>query len=163
GFVGFQNAFLVTGEDRYLDVWRKQIETVNAQKKVGEGRTLYPHMFGEQGWYSYTPVPYAAYALELYYLSHRPHDRPRVPPSPWLDYLEGKNPNYPEQALQRDLAAIRAKVAAMRRDTTTPDTRLSDDPLRFTPARVEALTELMLGGVPPRRQGSALLCRLRYF
>jgi hypothetical protein len=163
GFIGFQNAFLLTGDDGYLDVWRKQIAKVNTQKKVVGGRALYPHMFGEQGWHNFTPAPYSAYALELYFLSQRPEDRACVPASPWLDYLEGKNPNYPEAALQRDLAAVRAKVAAMRQDPTTPDTRLSDDPLRFTPAQVAALTELMLGGVPPRRQGSALLCRLRYF
>jgi glycine/D-amino acid oxidase-like deaminating enzyme len=50
----------------------------------------------------------------------------------------------------------------MRMDTTTPDTRLSDDPLSYNPAAVGALTQLMLGGLPPRH-GEPLHCRLRYF
>src|SRR5439155_1006571 len=75
----------------------------------------------------------------------------------------GKNPNYPEEALRRDFAALRARVAAMRLDPTTPDTRLSDDPLPFTPAQIGALTELTLGGLPQGRQGTIQVCRLRYF
>ena len=51
----------------------------------------------------------------------------------------------------------------MRADTTTPDTRLSDDPLKYNPAAVRSLTELMLGGLYPGRTGMVLHCRLRYF
>jgi hypothetical protein len=163
GFVGFMNAYLLTGAERYLDVWRKQIDAVNSQKKNIDGKALYPTMFGDQGWYHFTPEPYSAHALDIYYLSMRPEDRARVPANRWLDYLDGKHASYPEEALRRDLEAVRAKVAGMRQDLTTPDTRLADDPLRFTPVRVEALTELMLGGIPPGRQGTALVCRLRYF
>ena len=50
----------------------------------------------------------------------------------------------------------------MRQDTTTPDTRLSDDSMGFNPATVRTLIELMLGGLPPRH-GEPLHCRVRYF
>jgi hypothetical protein len=163
GFVGFRNAYLLTGDDRYLDVWRKQIDKVNAQKKVVDGQTLYPRMFGDQGWYHFLPEKYSPNALELYCLSAKPEDRARVPPDPWLDYLEGKAPTYPEESLRREFALLRARVAGMRQDPTTPDTRLADDPMRFNPAAIKALTELTLGGLPPGRQGGLLLCRLRYF
>src|SRR6202035_1820762 len=53
--------------------------------------------------------------------------------------------------------------AAMAADTTTPDTRLADDPLPFNPASVDSLIELALGGLPPKNRGKLLLCRLRYF
>ena len=56
GFVGFGNAYLLTGDDRYLDVWRRQIDAVNAQKKVIDGKTQYPRMYGDQGWYDFTPT-----------------------------------------------------------------------------------------------------------
>ena len=55
---GFGNAFLLTGDDRFLDAWRKQIDAVNSHAKEEGGRTLYPHMFGDQGWYDYRPEPY---------------------------------------------------------------------------------------------------------
>ena len=163
GLNGFGNAYLLTGDDRYLDVWRKQIDAVNAQAKTVDNRTLYPHMYGDQGWYDYTPQPYAHGALELYYWSMRPEDRKRVPPNGWLAFLEGNDPGYPERALRNDFAALRAKVEEMRRDTTTPDTRLADDPMVLNPATVAALVNLTLGGLPPKHQGEVLHCRVRYF
>ena len=55
---------------------------------------------------------------------------------------QGKNAGYAEQALRRDLERIRKRVDGMRKDPTTPDTRLADDPLPFNPASVDALIEL---------------------
>ena len=51
----------------------------------------------------------------------------------------------------------------MRADTTTPDTRLSDDMNGINPATTESLTRLMLGGLPTGRSCHALHSRLRYF
>lgn len=163
GFIGFMNAFLLTGDDRYLDVWRKQIDAVNGNQKVVDGKTLYPHMFGDQGWYDYTPAKYDSHVLEIAYLSMKPADIARLPGNGWLDYLAGKQPGYPEASLRRDLARIRERVGAMRNDTTTPDTRLADDPMAYNPASVQSLVELMLGGIMPPHNASVLNCRLRYF
>ena len=52
----------------------------------------------------------------------------------WIAFLDGEDPDYPEQALQHGLATLRANVEAVRRDTTTPDTRLSDEPHGTNPA-----------------------------
>jgi hypothetical protein len=163
GLNGFGNAYLLTGDDAYVDVWRRQLSTINAQAKSVDGRTLYPHMYGERGWYDYTPQPYSHGALEVYYWSMRPDDRKRVPENGWLAYLEGNDPGYAERALRHDFATIRARVEAMRRDTTTPDTRLADDSMGFNPATVGTLVNLMLGGLAPKHQGEVLHCRLRYF
>jgi hypothetical protein len=51
----------------------------------------------------------------------------------------------------------------MRADTTTPDTRLADDPMKFNPATVQTLNQLMMGGLDPGRGAAPLHCRLRYF
>jgi hypothetical protein len=163
GFQGFMNAYLLTGDDRYLDPWRKQIAAVNSQQKIVDGQTLYPHMYGDQGWYDFTREKYAACALELAYLSMLPADAAPVADNPWLAYLGGRNPGYPEEALRRDLAQIGKQVEGIHNDTTTPDTRLADDPMSLNPASVESLVQLMLGGLHPGRSGSALFCRLRYF
>jgi hypothetical protein len=163
GFIGFMNAYLLTGDDRYLDVWRKQIATVNAQKKVVGGRTLYPTMYGDKGWYAWVPKPYTLNARELYFLSMRPADRARMAPDRWADYLEGKDDRYPEDALRADLERVRRRVQRMRADTTTPDTRLADDPLPFGKADIVSLIELALGGIYLDRNGAVLFCRLRYF
>lgn len=163
GSVGFLNAYALTGDDRYLDVWRKQTDAINAQKKIIDGRAVYPRMHGDQGWYAYEPAPYSFNALEIYYLSMRDSDRERVPRNAWLDYLAGKNPGYAEQALRSDLSRVRQRVTGMREDPTTPDTRLADDPMKFNPASVSSLIELMLGGIHPGHRAAILNCRLRYF
>jgi hypothetical protein len=160
---GFGNAYLLTGDDRFLEAWRKQHAAVNAHARAENGRALYPHMYGDQGWYDFRADLYRPGALELYYWSMKDQDRRRVPDSHWLAFLEGRNPAYPETALRADFATIRRKVEAMRRDPTTPDTRLADDPMPYNPATVGALVQLTLGGLPPKHQGEVLQARLRYF
>jgi len=183
GFTGFMNAYLLTGDDRYLDPWRRQIDTINAQAKVIDGRTMYPAMFGDDGWYDYSPEKYNYAALELYYLSMRADDLEEVLPQEvggaskagyrnneqfsrdqrWLRYLLGQDASYPEQALRADLTRVRQRVAEMRTEDTTPDTRLADDPMHLNPASVASLIQLMLGGLHPGHQGNVLQARLRYF
>lgn len=120
-------------------------------------------MYGDEGWYGWTSEPYAEHALAMYCLSMKEADRARVPKSGWLEYLAGKEPNYPEAALRRDLANVGRRVAEFRADTTTPDTRLADDPMHLNPAMVSALLELTMGAPHPGRGCNPLVARLRYF
>ena len=159
---GFGNALLLTGDQRYVDVWRRMIDTINSNKKTIDGKVMYPHMHGDDGWYSYKPAPFSLGALDVYYWSMNPQDLVPLPASGWIGFLSGKEPTYPEEALRRGIETVRSKVQAMRKDSTTPDTRLSDDPLGYNPATVGTLIELMLGGLSPRH-GEPLHCRVRYF
>ncbi|WP_406698864.1 hypothetical protein V5E97_08260 [Singulisphaera sp. Ch08] len=162
-FIGFMNAYLLTGNDRYLDLWRKQAEVINANGKTQEGKQLTPRMYGDDGWYAYEPGPYRLNAREIYYLSMKPADRAATAGDPWLNYLDGGDADYPVRALRGDLSRIRQRVEGMREDTTSPDTRLADDPMEYNPASVTALIELMQGGLHITRRASVLHCRLRYF
>jgi hypothetical protein len=162
-FDGFMNAYLLTGDDRYLDPWRKQIATINREARQIDGRWQYPKMYGDDGWYHFTPEPYRQGALELYYLSMAPDDRAAVGENPWLDYLEAKRPQYPVEAMTRDLESIRRAVDGFRNDPSTPDTRLADDSMGFNPASVRSLVELMWGGLPGGKNRLVLHSRLRYF
>ena len=163
GIQGFLNALLLTGDQSLLDPWRTQMDNVNSNKKVVNGETLYPHKYGDDGWYNFQPQPYAAGAEEIYYVTMKEHDLRRVQGNAWFGYLLGKNANYPEQVLFSDFSRVRAQVAGMRADKTTPDTRLADDPMRFSPASIRSLNELMLGALHPTNNGLILHCRLRYF
>ncbi|MBI4551341.1 MAG: hypothetical protein HY710_03685 [Candidatus Latescibacteria bacterium] len=162
GIAGFGNALLLTGDQRYVEVWRRMLDSINANQKVIDGAVMYPHMYGEQGWYDYTPQPYAHGALEVYYWSMADDDLKRLPMTGWVAFLEGQSPNYPVEALQQDFSTIRQRMERVRNDPTTPDTRLSDNPNGFNPAVVGTLVELMLGGLPPRN-AQPLHCRVRYF
>jgi hypothetical protein len=85
--------------------------------------------------------------LDLFYFLMEKKERALLPRRGWLDFLEGNDPGYPERAMQDDFVTIRDKIEAMGRDETTPDTRLADDPMRFSPARVGSLVHLMLGAL----------------
>ena len=163
GFIGFMNAYLLTRDDRYLAAWRKQAATIDAAGKTIDGRFMTPRMHGDNGWDAFEPGEYRLNALELYALSQKPEDRRRVGNHAWLNYLDGKNPGYQAEALRRDLDRVRRQVRGMRADTTTPDTRLADDPMRFNPASVTSLIEQMQGGLHITHRAAALFCRLRYF
>ena len=111
GFVGMMNAYFLTGDDKYLEAWRKQTDRVNAQKKVIDGRDMYPRMYGDDGWYGWVPAPYTYNQLEIYYLSMKASDRKFLEGDAWLKYLAGNNPGYLEQALasqdERGIAPVR--------------------------------------------------------
>jgi hypothetical protein len=161
---GFGNALLLTGERRYVDVWRRMLDIVNANQRVIDGQPHYPHMYGDQGWYDYTPHSFAPGALELYYWTMDRATLDLLPARPrWVAFLDGDDPSYPVDALQRDLATVRERVAAMRQDDRSPDMTMSDDPNDYNPAIIDTLNQLMLGGLPTGRVGFPLHCRLRYF
>ena len=164
---GFGNALLATGDQVYVDTWRGVIEGVNANARVVGGQTLYPHNYGEEegapGWYNYTPEPYTNGALPVWFWSMAEADKELIAGHEWIRYLDGADPDYPVTALQREFAELRQRVQRMRTDTSSPDTRMSDDPMGANPALTTALTRLMLGGYEPLHYGFPLHCRLRYF
>ncbi|HEX3756307.1 MAG TPA: hypothetical protein VHV26_14645 [Rhizomicrobium sp.] len=173
-FVGFMNAYLLSGgDDKYLEVWRRQADKIDAQAKMVNSKTSSPTMYGDQGWYSFRPGKYNFNFLEIYFLSMKPSDRARAEETDWYHFLEGKNPDYPVRALRAGLAHIRRNMAIVRADTTSPDMRLADSALDYNPASVTALTQLMEAGLyiqhpgwaktTPGQGGSLLFCRLRYF
>ena len=160
---GFANGLLLTGDMGYIDAWRTTLDGVNANAKVVDGRTMYPRMHGDDGWYDFQPEPFGTGALHVYYWSMDPADRGRVPQDPWLDFLEGNNPDWPVQALEDGLEVVRDRVERLRADMSTPDTRLCDDMNGLNPAQTDVLTSLMLGGLEPGHCGYPLHARVRYF
>lgn len=159
---GFNNALLVTGHQKYVDAWRNMIDTVNSHAREVDGRTQYPSMYGANGWYGWRNSPWNVGGLEVWYWSQKPQDLERVTGG-WIDFLRGQNPEYPEQALERDLKSIRERLDALRRDTTPPEKRLADNMLDYNPAATESLVQLMWGALMPGRSGGLLNARLRYF
>src|SRR5262245_9359043 len=161
--VGFNSALWVTGDQNYVDAWRHMTDAVNAHGAIVGGRMQYPTMHGPDGWYGWQPQPWNVGALEVWYWSMKPGDLAPVGKDPWVAYLQGQNPAYPETVLQRDLAAVQARLDRVRRDTTTASQRLADNMMDNNPVAVDALIRLTLGGLPPGREGGLLNARVRYF
>ena len=146
------------------------IDAVNAHAKELEGRKQYPTMYGAGGWYGWRDAPWNVGALEVWYWSQKPRDLARIGSGPstslgagWVSFLQGQNPAYPEQALERDLKMIPQRLNAIRSDATPPEKRLADNMLNYNPAATESLVQLMWGALLPGREGGLLNARLRYF
>lgn len=173
-FQGFANGLLLTGDQSYIDVLRKQMELVLDAARVEDGQTLLPTMYGDPRGYAYNgepefyrfqPVTYSDRLAEIYLWSMEPSDLERVPlaDEPWIAFLEGSNPDYPERAMQADSMHIRQRLQLMRNDETTADTRLADYLLGIMPAATDTLTQLTTGGYFARGRIWVLHSRLRYF
>ncbi|HEX8301427.1 hypothetical protein [Sphingomonas sp.] len=172
-FLGFLSAFLITGDDKYLDVWRRMTDRINSNAKMVDGKMSSPTMYGDNGWYSFKPGRWQVASQDIYMLTMKASDRARAPDHPYLLYLEGKNPGYPGQAMRGAMNKIREKAEALRADTTTPDTRLVDTMMDQNPAIVSELIQLMEGGahigrpgwsrISPGVGGALHITRLRYF
>ncbi|HEU0141895.1 MAG TPA: hypothetical protein VFQ79_19385 [Bryobacteraceae bacterium] len=169
---GFSNAMLITGDHGYVDVLRKQMDNIYAQKKVENGTVLLPQMYGDPRgykhngkpeWYHYTKNLFGDRLAEIYLWSMDRKDLERVPKTGWIAYLEGEDPEYPVKALRDDFARVRRAVQEMRDDPTTPDTRLADYLLSANPAVTNALTNLTLGGYFANGRIWTLHSRFRYF
>jgi hypothetical protein len=168
---GFGNALLISGDQSYVGVLRRQMDNIFAQKKVVDGKTLIPRMYGDPRgykhngppeWYQFEPNMHGPRLTEIYLWSMDRKDLERVEKEPWIDYLEGKDPDYPVKALRKDLETVRRKARMIREDVTTADTRLADYLLDLNPAATDALTNLTLGGYFAGRIWT-LHSRFRYF
>jgi hypothetical protein len=171
--VAFMNASLLSGDDKYMNVWRRQNAAINSNSRTVDGVLQTPSMYGPKGWYSYKPGPYRQNAFEIWYVTMRAEDRALAGSHPWVEFLEGRNPKYPADALRASLERLRSRMAEVLADKTTPDTRLADDALERNPASVASLLQLMQGALhiarppwgptSPNQGGAPLHARLRYF
>ena len=173
-FQGFANGLLLTGDQGYVDVLRKQMALVLEAAREENGRTLLPTMYGdprgyafngEPEFYRYQPVSYSDRLTEIFLWSMEPSDLARVPleDEPWVAFLQGEDPGYPERAMNADFEHIRHRLDLMRNDETTPDTRLADYLLGIMPATTDTLTQLTTGGYFANGRIWVLHSRLRYF
>jgi hypothetical protein len=189
---GFSNALLLSGDQSFVQILRRQMENIYAQKKVENGRTLLPQMYGDPRgykydgppqWYQYTTQLNTDRLFEIYLWSMDRRDLEHVPvaasydPEPergdgysepdrgsaWLGYLEGKLPDFPEKALRADLERVRQKAEMIRTDQTAADSRLADYLLDLNPATTNGLVNLALGGYFSRGRIWVLHSRFRYF
>ncbi|MGF7150774.1 hypothetical protein FHS96_004435 [Sphingomonas zeicaulis] len=169
----FMGAVVMSGDMGFIDLWRRQTARINDASRSIDGTLSAPSMYGAEGWYGWKPGPYRASGFEIWYMSQRADDRAAAGDHPWLDFLEGRNPAYPETAMAADLARIAARVKLREEDDTTPETRLADWPIGINPASVASLVQTMTGGLhiarppwsktSPPQGGVPLHSRLRYF
>lgn len=147
---------------------------------------LVPYRHGPDGWFDFQPVP-PIYPLALWNLSGAPEDWSRVErlrdlsgydwttvpyyrgkedaghEEPWVQFLSGTLPDYPEIVLGESYAQVlhRARAVALDdADLTTVHIHHWQD---RNPVTTEALIQLTLGAPQAVYYGGLLHARVRYF
>ena len=161
--IAMGNAFLLTHDPKYFEPLQRQLDNLYAAKKEENGRILLPNKYGEKGWYGYGANEHFDVQRDLYLWSMDKRHLDRLGRDPWIQYLLGKNPAYPNESLQRALSDLRRRVAGFRADRSTPDTRALDHAQRFNPVVTTPLVNLMNGANDPGTSGNLVHARLRYF
>jgi hypothetical protein len=171
----FGNALMLTGDQGYTEVIRRQIDNLYAQKKVEDGVTKIPVYYGDQGWYGYYDVNGHSPGLgnrhlveaDLYLWSMNQGDLARLSHNPWIQFLQGKNPNYPAEALAKAADEVRVGAEHIRNDDSTIG--FPPDATRWEQSNAVATTALInltMGANDPGGSGHGpemLQANVRYF
>lgn len=171
--IGFGNAYFLSGDRGFLEVLRKQGDILLENGKKTKDDMLFPNRYGSEGWSEYSKTPggkkFGDYFADLYLWTLEDQDLKRLyeatqgAGTPWIEFLQGKNPEFPVNALSAEFEGLRKRMANIREDKSTADTRLSDSTQPNAPAATSALVNLTMGGFEPMTYGGLLYCQLRYF
>ena len=159
--IAFGIALLLTGDQAYTGVMRRQFDNLYAVKKVMDGKTTIPRKYGDNGWYGYGNVLFIPEQTDVYLWSMKRSDIERIAESPWVRFLEGKNPDHPAKAMDEAFETLRRVMQRVREDTGTADKRGPSHIPR--PVSMGTLLNLTLGANYPGGSGNVLHSQVRYF
>lgn len=183
--IAAMNAVLLTGDQRYLDIPRGQLDRILDLGRIEDGRLLVPQRHTDAGWTAYRPLS-PEYSLQIWYMSQDPRDRARLERfperttswqeirpgrgkgddihiAPWYRYLQGDHPNYPDQILAAQWSEVARRMEVMRHDDGDPESWDVHHWQDINPVHTESLLQLTCGGPQIIYHGGLLHVRLRYF
>ncbi|OGV61723.1 MAG: hypothetical protein A3K19_25950 [Lentisphaerae bacterium RIFOXYB12_FULL_65_16] len=183
--IAAMNAVLLTGDMRYLDIPRGQLDRMVELGRTEAGKRLIPTRHTDQGWTKYEPLR-PEFPLQLWYMSQDPHDAARlelfperqtdwkrvlpgrgkgddIHIAPWYWYIHGEAPDYPQQILDTQWAETVRRLDLMAHDNSDPETWDVHHWQQINPVCTEALVQLTCGGPQIIYHGGLLHVRLRYF
>ncbi|GAA5190655.1 hypothetical protein GCM10023322_46330 [Rugosimonospora acidiphila] len=184
------NAVLVGGDDGYLDLGRAPLEMTMARLRFApDGTAMVPYKHNDGGWFVEKPMQMAL-PTALWQIAQARPDADRltrlggpagpgwrdVEPvrskeeagheRPWLAYLSGHNPDYPERTLRVALDLVAQRMARIEADPTDrhagPSTADIHHWQDHNPVLTEALSQLSCGAPQPLYNGGLWHARLRY-
>jgi hypothetical protein len=145
-----------------------------------------PYRYQDSGWFDYqTPSP--VYPLAVWNLTHSPADWERVMhlrvnsltdwravfafrtkedaghEQPWVCFLKGENPAYPEQILSMAYGLVARRMDLIRQDQRNLAEVSIHHWQELNPVTTEALVQLTLGAPQIIYNGGLLFCQVRYF
>jgi len=179
------NALLLSGEERWLDLARSQMDMLYDLRQIApDGTPLVPAKHFDAGWGEFRPEN-TKWPVYLWSVTHNDADRSRidrlpnqdqwdmVPTKlakgnrmeihPWFHYLRGGNANFPEQTLEANLEAVERRLVDIANDQDDHNKTDIHHWQDKNPVVCEALVQLMMGGPTNIYHGGLMLTALRYF
>ncbi|WP_043716444.1 hypothetical protein [Kutzneria sp. 744] len=175
-----RRAAMDPGDATFLDHWRDRLGD-----GVDERLLLVPYRRDDSGWFDFQPLP-PAYPAWLWWLTRSAEDRSLIDylvadsgydwetvrdfrekeegghEPPWLTYLLGDNPDWPEEALEMALRQVRHQLRLMEEHPTPPP----DDDIHWwqglNPVVTEVLTQLVAGAPQMLYNGGLPYTQLRW-
>jgi hypothetical protein len=147
---------------------------------------LVPYRRGDVGWFDYQPLA-PMYPVAVWHLSLQSTDWERIErvrstsgydwqqvhffrtkedaghEPPWLRFLAGENPSYPEAILAKSLGQVAWRLEQIRRDEEDLAGVSIHHWQELNPVLTEALIQLTLGAPAPIYNGGLLFAPVRYF
>jgi hypothetical protein len=202
--IGAANAMLLSGGDAgYLEMPRTTMDKLIAAGKMEKGRFVTPTQKDSNGWFAFAPAD-RSYLASLWFMSQDPADWQRIEKirqadhddwnhvrdmhnkmdaghdAPWLRFLAGANPGYPERILASAHGQVLDRLQKMRDNVLLIDeypgtwrkvdagkvdyTKLNEHHWQGqNPVTTEALVQLMLGAPQIQYNGGLLFASVRYF
>jgi len=180
-------AALMTGDLSWLDLCRSQLDMIWAQRREEDGQIVVPARHGDRGWFDFRPPDPYLY-IHLYYLSQSREDLARIdaifperegfgqlppdwgaakagicPPKAWFAFTEGRNPGFPEQALDSTHSSMCRALERLEADDSDPETRECYHFQNMNPVLPEALIQMTMGTPSAVYNGGLLQSHVRYF
>ena len=177
-------AQLVTGDARYLDLIRSQLDMLLDRAREEDGRLLVPFKHTDEGWMEYRPmIPQDPVHLWAASMEERDRERlgklrrgneeewcmvsPRGPRSlddrAWTRFLAGDLPDYPERILQANYREVCRRIEQVIHDEQDLKTMDVHHWQQVNPIVTEALVHLTTGGPQTIYWGGLAQGRVRYF
>ena len=101
------DALLLTGDLDYIRLWRRQNARINDAARRSMAGCRRRRCTAPTAGMAGNPVPYRTNGFEIWYATQDPADRAAGRRPPWIAFLEGQDPGYPERALTGDLKLSR--------------------------------------------------------
>ncbi len=161
--VGLGNAYMLTADKNFIQPLRMQMNNLFEARKMDGSTVLLPNKYGDNGWYGYIPQKRSDVLRDIYLWSMDSSDLKNLKNDPWMRYLQGEDSTYPERALQIAQKNIIRCIDGISSDTSSLETRDTDDIQKFNPINAGVLVNLTTGGNDPGIGGNILHCRARYF
>jgi len=179
------NALLLTGENRWLDLARSQMDMLYEKRKLDDsGNPVMPMRHFDGGWTDYRRED-TKWPVYMWSVTMDENDKKRISRLPgqkswgevpkslgkgnrmeihaWYHYINGKNSDFPAQTLEANYASVEkrlAEIASDAADVRGEDIHHWQDK---NPVICEALVQLMLGGSTNIYHGGLMFTALRYF